>query len=266
MSDFPAPPPPPPPPPMPPQGPLGPPPGYVAYGSPGAVSNFARIAGLTRWLNILLIATAVITALTLITQLTIVGRAQDYVDGISTEDAFRDRLGLFLAVGLLGAAITIAQLVVLCVWTFRLAKNMQALGRQGASLSQPGITVAINILGGCTLGILNFFMWREIWKGSDPETPAGDPSWKSRAVDVIVPTWLALTLASSLASLGMGFSRVATGGVGGSGSTNDIADQLTDQLPFVMFSGLLGLGAAIAFIILVRRLAVRHMQATHESG
>ena len=47
-----------------------------------------------------------------------------------------------------------------------MAKNLEVLGRQERTFS-PGATIAINILGGCTLGILPYFMWRELWKGSD---------------------------------------------------------------------------------------------------
>jgi hypothetical protein len=229
------------------------------------VSPFQRIAGLTKWLRYLIIASVVLSAVTLVVQLCVRDRAQDFVDGIISLDDFEDRLGPFLLVGLVTGAISIAQLVVLCVWTFRLARNMQKLGRQGQSLSQPGVTVAINILGGCTLGILNFFMWREIWKGSDPECPSGDPTWKQRAVDGIVAVWLALTLGAALASTGIGIGQTLTGGIDTGGNTIDIAEQLTDDFAFSALSGLLTMGAAFAFFVLVTRLAGRHMQATAEA-
>jgi hypothetical protein len=228
------------------------------------VSPFQRIASLTKWLRYLLIASIAFSVVTLLVQFTVRGRAQDFVDGVISRDDFEDRLGLFLLVGLVTGAVAIAQLVVLCVWTFRMAKNMQKLGRQGQSLSQPGVTIAINILGGCTLGILNFFMWREIWRGSDPDSPPGDPGWKQRAVDSIVAIWLALTLGAAVASISLGFGQAFTGGFDTGSNTTDLAEQLTDDFAFSALSSLLTLGAAIAFYVLVTRLAARHMQATAE--
>jgi hypothetical protein len=256
MSDFPPPPPPP---------PIAPPPGYVAYGAPGAVSPFQNIAGLTKWLRVLVIVGIVASVVTLLLQIALRSRADDFVNGVIDRDRFRDGLGLFLFVGLIAGIAAIAQIVVLCVWTFRMARNHQKLGRQGMGVSQPGATIAINILGGCTLGILNFFMWRELWKGSDPDCPAGDPNWKQRAVDNIVPIHLALTVAAAVAGFGSSFSVGFRFGTPNQ-SDADLAKELSDRLPFTLLSGALSLAAAGVFVVLVTRLAARHMRSTRETA
>ena len=255
MSDM-----PPPPPPN-----LGPPPGYVAYGGYGAVQGtFKRINALTAWLVGLLIVSFVVQLVSLLVQFTLRDSANDFINKSISSSDFDDKLGLYLGVAFLAGIVAIAQIVILIIWTFRVAKNGQVLGRQPQSFSA-GATIAVNILGGCTLGILNFFMWRELWKASDPDTAAGDPSWKQRAVTPLITAYLVLTLANVAASISLGVAG-AVGPVRTTGSSSDLAKNLSDRLPFIALSGVLALATAGVFIVFVRQLAARHMQATRESA
>jgi hypothetical protein len=43
-----------------------------------------------------------------------------------------------------------------------------------------------------------------------------------------------------------------------------VAKNLTDKFGFVLASGALQVAVSVVFIMLVRQLAARHMQATHE--
>lgn len=255
MSDL-----PPPPPPN-----MGPPPGYVAYGGHGAVQGtFRRIGGLTKWLVGLLIAALAVQVVSLLVQFTLRDSADDFINNTISSSDFDDKLGLYVGVGLLAAVAAIAQIVILIIWTFRLAKNAQVLGRQPQSFS-PGASIAVNILGGCTLGILNFFMWREIWKASDPEAAPGDPSWKQRMVSPLITVWLVLTLSGVAASISLGIAS-SVNPVGTTESSTDLAENINDRLPFIALSGVLTIAAAAVFIMFVRQLAARHMQATRESA
>lgn len=255
MSDL-----PPPPPPN-----MGPPPGYVAYGGYGAVQGtFKKIEGITKWLVVILIGTLVVQLISLLVQFTLRDSAQDLINNsISTAD-FDDKLGLYLGIALLAGAVSIAQAVLLIIWTFRMAKNHLVLGRQPQAFSA-GATIAVNILGGCTLGILNFFMWRELWKASDPETAPGDPSWKQRVVTPLIGIYLGLSLAGIAAAISLGISG-SFGPVRTTGSSSDLAENINDRLGYVALSGILSLAAAAVFIMFVRQLAARHMQATRESA
>lgn len=255
MSDL-----PPPPPPN-----MGPPPGYVAYGGYGAVQGtFKKIEGITKWLVVILIGTLVVQLISLLVQFTLRDSAQDLINNsISTAD-FDDKLGLYLGIALLAGAVSIAQAVLLIIWTFRMAKNHLVLGRQPQAFSA-GATIAVNILGGCTLGILNFFMWRELWKASDPETAPGDPSWKQRVVTPLIGIYLGLSLAGIAAAISLGISG-SFGPVRTTGSSSDLAENINDKLGYVALSGILSLAAAAVFIMFVRQLAARHMQATRESA
>jgi hypothetical protein len=144
-----------------------------------------------------------------------------------------------------------------------MAKNLRALGRPSQSFS-PGVTIAINILGGCTLGILPYFMWRELWKGSDPSVAPGDPEWKRRPILPLLHVWLVATLVTAVTSFTGGgaanaFTRV------NSGSESSIAKDLDSHFGYIIAGGVFGIITTILFIVFVRRLAARHMQATREA-
>lgn len=242
---------------------MSPPPGYVSYGGPGAYgTTFRRIGGLTKALITLSIIGIAATAGSLVTQLALRSKALEYRNDELTLDEFTDKLGPYLGVTAVVGLVGLASLVVQIIWTFRIAKNMEVLGRQSRSFS-PGGTIAINILGGCTLSILPYFMWRELWKGSDPEAPAGDPAWKRRSVGMIVHLWFAATLVTIGSSLALGVANAVTRINRGSNST--LAKQLDTQIGFVVAAGALGIVSAIAFVMLIRQLSARHMQATREA-
>ncbi len=240
-----------------------PPPGYVPYGGFGVgQGSFQPIRSLAKWLVILLGVTLVVQAAAVLVQLTLRGSAADFLDGTINSNSFDDKLGVYLGMALLAAAVGVAQLVVLIVWTFRMAKNLLVLGRQPQTF-KPGLTIVVNILGGCTLGILNFFMWRELWIGSDPETAPGDPMWKRRPLGGIVVAHLVLTLVS----VAVGFAVGIGAGIAGFNQSNstDVAKNLTDKFGIVLASGALQIALGVVFIMLVRQLSARHMQSTRES-
>ena len=241
---------------------MSPPPGYVAYGGPGSYGGtFRGIGGLTKSLEILTIVTIVLSALSLVTQLTLRGNALDFRDGTTTLQEFADKLGPYLAVSAVAGFVGLATLVVQIIWTFRIAKNLEVLGRQNRTFS-PGATIAINILGGCTLGILPYFMWRELWKGSDPESPAGDPGWKQRPVGQVVHTWLIVTLLTVLVGAGLGVGNAVTRISRNSNAT--IAKQLDSRIALVMAAGVLSLVSAIVFLSMIRQHSSRHIRSIRE--
>jgi len=245
---------------IPPPPPLSPPPGYVPYGGVDAAGGrFQNIGGLAKALVIL---TAIGAALSL-ASVGLQFNLSDKADG--SLSVFEDALGPFVLVGLLAAAVGIAALVVQILWTYRMASNLKTLRREGQSF-RPGATIAINILGGCTLGILPFFMWRELWKGSAPESRAGDPNWKQNSVASILTVWLV----AQLAAVGTGLTIGAGSAFGNFGTTtsnaDDLAAQLSDQIGATVIAGLLSIAVTVIFIVFIRQLTERHMKSTGESG
>jgi fluoride ion exporter CrcB/FEX len=214
---------------------LTPPPGYVAYGGGGAAGGyFRRTKSLAKWLVALLAIGLVVQVALLFVQVTLKDSARDFIEDNLTAAQFDDKIAVFIGIGVLASIAGIAQIVIMIVWAFRLAKNHQVLNRQPQSFS-PGATIAVNILGGCTLGILNYFMWREMWKASDPETAAGDPSWKQRLVTPLLTAYLVLSLGGIVASVASGVRQI--GGVRTSTKASDVAKDLADQLAVVSLGG-----------------------------
>jgi hypothetical protein len=242
-----------------------PPPGYVAYGGYGAAQGtFSRIGALTTWLVVLMGLTLAVQLVSLAVQLTLRDAASDFVDDVISAAEFDDKIALYLGVSLLVAVIGIAQLVLLIIWTFRIAKNHRVLGRQPQTFS-PGATIAVNILGGCTLYIVNFFMWRELWKASDPETAPNDPSWKQRLVTPLIAVYLGVMLAATAAGIAAaGGRRIAFIDIGG--SSEDFAESLDGQLVATAIGGALSVIGLGVLLMIVRQLAARHMRATREAA
>lgn len=261
MSDLPPPPPPniPPPPP----GGLTPPPGYVVYGGHGAPRGPVQLIGaLTKWVSGLVAVVTALQVIALLLQFALRGSALDVQDGALSLRNFDDKLGVYTTISIVTGIAALALLIVQIIWTARMAQNLSSLGRQPQSFRW-GWTIAINILGSCTLGILPFFMWRELWKGSDPESPAFDPSWKSRPNGSIVVAHLVATLVAVV----LGFALGAAGAVSiiNSDGSGDIADNLSTRFPMVIAAGLLQVVVLVIFRQLVRQLADRHMKAIGEA-
>lgn len=254
MSDLPPPPPPPP--------SYTPPPNYVPY-APYNVAPAARPIGtLAKWLVGLTVVGIATQLGALALQIMVHNNASDFLDGVITDNTFTDKLAPYLAVAGLAALAGAAQIVLLIIWTFRMARNAQSLGRVDQKF-RPGATIAINLLGSITLGILPFFMWRELWRVSDPDAAPGDPSWRQRAVSPLIPLHLGLGLASVATGLILGANRIFNQ-FNSSNDNTDIAEQLRDQLPMIIISSLLAIAASAVFVMIIRQMSARHMRAIGE--
>lgn len=266
MSDLPEPPPPPGPsaPPPPPPG-LTPPPGYVGYGAPGVPGAYRptqRVGGLAKALTVLLAAAAATSIAALAAQAALASKAADFLDGGLSQREFEDSYDSLISLTLLPSALSIALAVVTIVWMFRLARNLQQLGRAGATWA-PGWAIGGWFLPPCGVYAIPWLMLRELWKGSDPAAPIGDPGWKAAPVPAVVNVWWVLfglvpviTLVGSLSSLTDISQDV---------DVVDLAESLDGSVPLAAVDALAKVGAAIAFIVIVRRLTTNHRRLTGEA-
>lgn len=247
---------------------MPPPPGSFGYGPVGvAYGATRRIGGLARAIGALQIASIVGTAGVLALQIGLARDAQDFLDGAMTESAFEDALGPFASVSLLVGVVAIALLVLQIIWSYRIAGNVQQLGR-GPITWKPGLAIVVWLLGGCTLSIINFLMLREHWQASDPEAPGpGQSGWKSGRVDGLIIAWFVANLAQVGVAIASGISTVRSGLLlsGSAGqSTNDLAESLGDRLGFAIGTSLLSMLATALLFLVVRRLTARHIRLTGE--
>jgi hypothetical protein len=241
---------------------MAPPPGFVAYGAPGAGSGATKnIGGIGKALVILQYVMLGSSVLVLILQLVVASKATDFENGTIDLSDFEDSLAPVLAFGLLLAAVAIAGLVLLIIWSFRIAGNLRALGRD--ITWKPGLTIVAWLLGGCTFNIITFLMLNEHWKASDPEVRFGDQRWKSNPVNSLIVGWFVMTLVQVALAFGSGFRNAYGVNVGSDSDT--YAEALADHLPIVLLSGAAGIVSSILMILIIRRMTARHMSATHEA-
>lgn len=248
--------------PPPPPGNLTPPPGYVAYGagSYGAFSPFDRIRGLAKWLGVLVIVGAVAQLLSLIATYALTDDAAAYLRGDISENDFIGSYALVGVVGLLSLIVSVALIVLTFIWMFRLATNNRKLGR--ASRWSPGWAIGGWFCPPLVLYIIPFLMFRELWKGSDPQFGPNDTRWTTAKVSPLVTVWWLLYGILPLVMIPLGFS-MAFGNVGGS-STADLAEQIDDSMGITALSTLGGIASSVAYYLLVRALTARQVAQTQE--
>ena len=230
-----------------------PPPGYVAYGTPQAWGHTKPIRSLGRAAVVVQSLAAVGTAAVLAMQFGVSDAAEDFVRGRSDLSDFDDDIAPYLAVSLLAAALGIAVLVLLIVWSYRIASNLQARGDNPTW--KPGLTIVAWLLGGCTLNILPFLMLREHWKRSDS---TGD-----QRTNPLIVVWFVVTLA------GVGGGLIAGPNGGGGfrfGDNEDLAESFADNFGLMLASSVASLAAAVILIVIVRQLTERHASFNAESA
>lgn len=255
--------PPPLPPPAPPPTGLNPPPGYVAYGPGryGAFSPFARVRGLGKVLGILVIVVAAGQLAALGASLAARSEAADFLAGRIDEDEFLSGYGPSLAASALTGAANLAVVVLTMIWMYRLASNLERLGRTGRTWS-PGWAIGGWFLPP-VLFVIPWLMFRELWRGSDPAAPPGAPDWRQRRVAPIVDLWWVLYGVVPTLMIPFGVGLAVSGGI--ATDAEDIAQRIEDQWVLDTLSGLVTLAAALAYFVLVRQLTARHAAATHEA-
>ncbi len=251
------------PPPPPPN--MAPPPGYVAYGDPNyrGYASLQNVGGLGRSIVVILLMLIPLTVVSILVSFDMRGKAQDFLDGTMTETSFKNSFSLTFLVGAVVGLATLATFVLTIIWMFRLAKNQQALGRNGTWT--PGWAIGGWFLPPCVLYIIPYLMMRDLWKSSDP---ASGPDWKKNPVAPIVNIWWVLyglipvvfiPITLSSASLRSGSS------VSNSKKLADAAHNLVDTFNASTASAVVQLAAAGAYLLLVLRLTERHKQLIRES-
>lgn len=244
---------------------MTPPPGYVILGGPGAPAQgmFGRIKGLSTALLYIQSAALVISLGLLLLQLTLVDTAGQYLDGRLSADAFDEELAAFYSVSFLSTIVSLAMIVVLIIWSRRIASNLGRLGRAPITWKS-GLTIVVWLLGSCSLNIITFLMLQEHWKASDPDVLPGDQQWKTRPTTPLIIAWFVASIISVALSLANGLTSVI--GVSEvNNSTETLAKTLANHQVTLVLSTLSAAAAAVLLIMIVRQLSARHMRATQES-
>lgn len=236
-----------------------PPPGYVAYGGPGAVPQGTMpIAGISKALGILMLILVPFQALAVFSTFQISDSARDFINGSISESEFEDKYSNPL--GQMAGFLMIPVAVLTIIWMFRMAKNIRALGRTDATFA-PGWAIGGWFTPPCFLFAVPWLMFRELWKGSDPDAQAGLQNWKAGRVSPLINVWWVLYGLLPLAGLATSVSFFANFQ---DANSEDLADQFDKYATVNIALGVIAIASAIVYFLLVRQLSDRHMKATGE--
>lgn len=174
------------------------PPGYYAGTSPTAPAGapptaaprWRSLRGLTAaltWLFALHIVLTVLLIIGVFHHLTVLND-KDVGGLVLDTKAVNDANSFPGAMFVLSVPVAVGILVLLIIWLYRAAKNNEALGRQNPRLG-PGWAI-----GGWFIPIawfvIPFIVLDDVWRGSDPSVPRGDPNWRRSSTLAAIWAWL----------------------------------------------------------------------------
>jgi hypothetical protein len=239
---------------------MAPPPGYVSYGGPGSAMPqvFRRVKGLAKAIDVLLIINVPLQAIGIVGLLQIQRKARDFLDGEISRSDFADstRVNLNSLAGLLVLPIAVLTIIIM----YRMAQNLRGLGRPGASWA-PGWAIGGWFCPPCAIYAIPWLMFRELWRGSDPGIAPNDLTWKQRPVSPLVNVWWVLY---GLVPL-VGFATAA-GFVSNIRTIDEeqVAQRFADFAVVNIALSVVGIVTTVVYLLMMRQLASRHMQATRE--
>ena len=170
-------------------------PTYVPY-FPGAWRNNRALANAAVALHI---AVALGTIPQVIALLWLRGRVDDFRDATVTTQELTDATRHYFLVASIPSLIGVANMIVLIVLLWRMARNHETIGRPDTKFGPPWAIVGV-LVPFINMVVPWLFM-NEKWKGSDQEHPPTSPQWKTARPSSIVNLWWALALGSSVIGL-----------------------------------------------------------------
>jgi Domain of unknown function (DUF4328) len=238
-----------------------PPPGFVAYGGPGAFTGaFQSIGRLAKAMVVLMWIYLPLQALSIFDQVRLSRQAKKFLDGTISEQKFKDEVSVNPSsiVGILVIPIAVLTMI----WMFRMAANLRKLGRAGQTWA-PGWGIGAWFVPPCIVYAVPWLMFRELWKGSDPKVEPGDPAWKQAPVAPLVTVWWVMYGLVPLLGI---FSAAGIAGQLRAGMTmRALAEKFRDYTTVNIAFTVVGMATTLVYMKLVRELSARHMQSTREA-
>ncbi len=215
-----------------------------------------RVGGVGRAAQILVAIAALGGVAAFLAGLAIADDAERYLDGELSRSDFQTTILPYSLVGLVQAAATVAAVVLVMIWMYRMAANHRTLHRDGRW--GPGWAI-----GGWFLPpflyVIPFLMFRELWKASDPSVPIGG-EWRSRPVSPVITAWFVVYGPISLVV--QFFTASTTFSL--SNSERTLAEQIVDSQAITGIAAMVGLVAGALFVAMARALTDRHRRLIGE--
>jgi Domain of unknown function (DUF4328) len=218
--------------------------------TPVVAQRWRSLKGLTTALTVLLALAGAGALFGSIAFAVRIGALSDIIDGRLTADTVRSAND---ADDLVGAAtgilflLSFAILVLIIIWTFRAAKNNDALDRLHPRL-KPGWAIAGWLIPLANL-VIPVLILQDLWRGSDVRTPRGDQLWRSNNGSALIGWYWAAFLVASL-RYGIGRSTAHFY------ATDELRDLRTHDT-VAMVGMAVTIAAAVLAILVIRRIAQR---------
>lgn len=222
-------------------------------------NNVQKIGGIAKALSTLMMVQIPMSVLSALLGWQLAGKAADFAAGAISEDEFTSASRNLLTT--LTSLLFLPIAILTIIWMQRMAANVKAIGRPGLRWS-PNWAIFGWFVPPCIIYAIPWLMFSELWRASDPDVPANDPSWKQRPISPLVHAWWVLYGLMPL----LGF--VSAAGVLSQIGTNDMVDyaeQLDTYKWMNLGLGLVSACAAVVYLMLVRQLSARHMATTNEA-
>ena len=240
---------------------MSPPPGYVVSGATDAHSGSIQgIRRITKAMVVLLWIYLPLQLLGVFDLLRLAGQAQKYLDGAISEQRFKDSTTVGVGAGALLLVVPIAVLTM--IWMYRMSANLRALGRPGQTWV-PGWGIGAWFVPPCAVYAVPWLMFKELWRGSDPDLVRGDPAWKKGRVPPIITWWWVLY--GLLPIFALSSDGQFVGALRSDKSTRAVAQRTHDYVASGIVFQVLSMTATVVYLVLVRRLSARHMTAINEA-
>lgn len=216
-----------------------------------------RVGGVGRAASIVVAATGVLSAVSVLVSRLVVDDAEAFLDDEIDRNEFLEAVTPFALLSFLQSVALLASAVVVIVWMRRLAANLRTLHR--GTTWGPGWAIG----GWFTppiVFVIPYLAFREIWKASDPAVPVGG-EWRSRPVAPVVTAWFVVfgivQAVLQIAQLGETFSGFGAG-------EDALAEQITGSVTIPAIAAVTDVVAAALFVMMATQLTARHRRLTGE--
>jgi hypothetical protein len=218
--------------------------------TPVVATRWRSLKGLTTALTVLLWLAAAGALFGVVAFATRINALNDIIDGTLDADTARrahDADDLVGAAGGILAFLTFVILVLIIIWTYRAAKNNEALARLYPRL-KPGWAIAGWLIPLANL-VLPVLILQDLWRGSDVATRRGDPAWRLNKGSALIGWYWGVFIASSI-RYGVGAPRARLI------VTSELRD-LRNHDTVALIGMVVTIAAAILAIQVIRRIAAR---------
>lgn len=242
---------------------MAPPPGYVSYGTaPTPTSRVSRIGGLATSMSIIVGIAALGGILSAFLSTALRGDAEDLLAGQISESEFTDSLVGLSAFSAVAGIATLAAMVLVMIWMYRITSNLKAFGM--TTTWHPLFAIFGWFLPPLVLYIIPFLMLREQWSKSQQSAVAGQPVGDTeRGENPVLWIWLLAFGIWPFISLVLSANSFL-GNITETDATAIAEDLLDTSQSLALVGYAISLVAAVTWIVFVRQLTRRHRTLTGE--